>query len=123
MPESNMRLIPVMMPVPDVGMRVIVRKDFDRTTELQLDRDYAGKVVEVRLYGDGSIANIVVQLDEHLPQLDEWDNCVNWQWEHAFGDPNGIPANVLYDFWQDCRLETAAYYGPDYRRARLPLPD
>lgn len=111
-----MRLIPVMLPLPEVGTRVVVN-GLDRLPSFEFTRHLPGAVVEVQMGEDDfTVRCIVVKLDEHLEFLDQWDNCVVWQWEHAFGNPNAIPANVLYDFWQNCSLETSEHYQPDYDR-------
>jgi hypothetical protein len=47
--------------------------------------------------------NIWVKLDEHHPELDEWDNCIQWMVDGDCDD-DVRPQHVLFDFGPDVKF-------------------
>ena len=60
-------------PKIEIGLRVKTIKPIDRFPDFLLDEtELKGTVNEVN--DDG----IWVKMDKHIPELDEWDNCINF---------------------------------------------
>jgi len=90
--------IDVTLHYPLCGQRVEFLADIDRFDAFC--KDLRGETGTVTYVDDH---NIWVQLDEHHPELDEWDNCIQWSTDGDSPMTPCRPGHAIMDFDRDVK--------------------
>lgn len=84
------------IPIPKVGQRIRLKRDFNSFPACVIPKRSRGTVV----YVNEDSRTIHVKLDKHFPELDYWGNCIIWNdWEHE----NGFMFPYIVNFHEDCQ--------------------